>query len=572
MRAAHVSFQFDKSIVGGAEYYMYMLSNELIRKGLDIDIITTKNGNIVQNSPHVVTWKNDFKTIYEKQDLLNILRFRTIYIPTIIEKGLSYALIRRYNDESKLDKIDNLESIPNNQVNGVLGEGWCYLENLSTDLNAVRWTKREFEFLLFNEDIIKVGFFAYCPNQISGSILINNELVGEFKLIDKKWTEVKFSLKKLYGDKILCKIRLNSTFKHQNDNGKSGLLIKEIYCESKNKDKKKLDMEHDRDYLMKSYPNDFLFTDWYNKAIARPRIYDYIQMTAKGPISIDLVKFLESNAKNYDIILANMVPFNTINYAISAAKRAQVPIVLLPHFHINDKTHYWRYFFEAFKKADAVLVLTEMTKHLLEHVDIDAEVVGAGIDFHELNDPSISGKRFRSRYELENTFLVLFIGRKTPYKRYDMVINAINILRNKRFNVKLVMIGPDEDKRTIESEGTQYLGKVTRDVVLDALDACDVFAMPSENESFGIVFCEAWSRKKPVIANRRCGPVSCLIEHEKDGFLCNNANELAEYITILMDDPCMGKFMGENGYIKVMNNYTWDVVAERVKNIYKKLL
>jgi glycosyltransferase involved in cell wall biosynthesis len=432
--------------------------------------------------------------------------------------------------------------------------------------------KKKFEFLLFDKEIIRVGFLAYCPRQIRGSFLINNELVGEFKLIDKKWTELAFTLKKRNMGNIICTIELNSTWIPQKDNRKLGLLIKEIYFESKNQNKRKLNMEHDLDYFMKSCPNRFVFDSWHNQAMERPRIYNYIQMAAKGPISIDLVKFLRTNAKNFDIILANMIPFNTISYALSAAKRTQLPLVLLPHFHINDKTHYWRYFFEAFEKADVVLVLTEIAKQLLETRSINAKVVGAGIDFHELNNPSISGKRFRSRYKLENTFLVLFVGRKTQYKRYEMVVSAINILRNKGFNAKLVIIGPDEDKKTIESEGTLYLGKVERDIVLDAIDACDVFAMPSENESFGIVFCEAWSRKKPVIGNGRCGPVSCLIEHEKDGFLCDDAKGLAEYITRLIVDPCLGRSMGENGYTKVMNNYTWDVVAERVKEIYEKLL
>jgi hypothetical protein len=146
MRAAHISFQFDKNIVGGAENYMYMLSKELVKKGLNIDIITTKNSEIIQNSAYVVTWKNDFKASYENQDSLNVLRFSTIPIPKIIEQGLSYAICHQYNNELRLDKLDNLELTPDNQIDGVLGKGWYYLENLSSDLHAVRWTKKNLNF------------------------------------------------------------------------------------------------------------------------------------------------------------------------------------------------------------------------------------------------------------------------------------------------------------------------------------------------------------------------------------------------------------------------------------------
>jgi hypothetical protein len=127
------------------------------------------------------------------------------------------------------------------------------------------------------------------------------------------------------------------------------------------------------------------------------------------------------------------------------------------------------------------------------------------------------------------------------------------------------MIGPDDDEKKIESKNTIYLGTVDRDTLLDAYDACDIFLMPSEYESFGLVFCEAWMRKKPVIGNKKCGPVAELIEHGKDGFLCNSPTEAAEQIKTLIDNPKRAEKMGENGYQKTITKYTWSAVAERVK-------
>ena len=44
------------------------------------------------------------------------------------------------------------------------------------------------------------------------------------------------------------------------------------------------------------------------------------------------------------------------------------------------------------------------------------------------------------------------------------------------------------------------LDDVSEDEKQDALSACDVLCVPSEGESFGMVYFEAWAYEKPVVA------------------------------------------------------------------------
>jgi glycosyltransferase involved in cell wall biosynthesis len=94
----------------------------------------------------------------------------------------------------------------------------------------------------------------------------------------------------------------------------------------------------------------------------------------------------------------------------------------------------------------------------------------------------------------------------------------------------------------------------------------------SETESFGMVFCEAWARKKPVIGNINCGAVSTLIDNGVDGFLCSTVEEIIERIERLLTDKELAKKLGENGFEKVVNNYAWEMVADKVYNCYNKLI
>ena len=51
-----------------------------------------------------------------------------------------------------------------------------------------------------------------------------------------------------------------------------------------------------------------------------------------------------------------------------------------------------------------------------------------------------------------------------------------------------------------------------------AIAGCEFLCVPSLQESFGIVYIEAWSLDKAVIGGKNPA-VACVIEHAKDGFL-----------------------------------------------------
>jgi glycosyltransferase involved in cell wall biosynthesis len=134
------------------------------------------------------------------------------------------------------------------------------------------------------------------------------------------------------------------------------------------------------------------------------------------------------------------------------------------------------------------------------------------------------------------------------------------------------MIGPDEDKKPITSENVLYLGTLRDKELADAYDACDIFAMMSESESFGMVFCEAWSRKKPVIGNSNCGAVASLIDHGVDGLLCSDTTEVCRAIRQLLEDKKISDQFGARGYEKVIERYTWDKISEQVYQCYNNLV
>ena len=238
--------------------------------------------------------------------------------------------------------------------------------------------------------------------------------------------------------------------------------------------------------------------------------------------------------------------------------------MLLPFFHPEDRYHHFAVFYRCFAAADAVLAQTPYSAELFRQLAPGANPVqvGVGVDGALRDDPRISGARFRARHGLEQARLVLFVGRKEPGKRYDLAVAAIEAVADPR--AVLLLIGEDVDRQPIASARVRCLGRVERAELLDAYDACDVFLLPSEHESFGIVFLEAWMRGKPVLGNRACGPVASVIDDGVDGYLCADAGEFAARIDALLADPAHAAALGNAGRAKAAGRYTWDAIGARV--------
>lgn len=110
----------------------------------------------------------------------------------------------------------------------------------------------------------------------------------------------------------------------------------------------------------------------------------------------------------------------------------------------------------------------------------------------------------------------------------------------------------------------RWVGEVDERAKHRWLSACDVLVLPSFNESFGIVFLEAWQHGKPVVG-WDAGGMPQVIRDGTDGFVVGSVKELRERLASLVRDPALAARMGEAGRAKVRAGYGWPDVAARVE-------
>jgi glycosyltransferase involved in cell wall biosynthesis len=207
-------------------------------------------------------------------------------------------------------------------------------------------------------------------------------------------------------------------------------------------------------------------------------------------------------------------------------------------------------------------------------------MVLGGVGFQLERFPPLDRLESRGRFGLpEHGFVILFLGRKTEYKGLDRLVEAFSALRRSRPDVYLLAVGPETDfsrqlwSRYGSLDGLVVRGVVSEDERLAALAACDVLAMPSTGESFGMVYLEAWAYGKPVIG-ANIASVASLIDHGGDGYLVEPGQvaPLVARLGHLADHLELAEAMGARGRAKLERRYSIECIATIVEGTYARVL
>ncbi len=219
------------------------------------------------------------------------------------------------------------------------------------------------------------------------------------------------------------------------------------------------------------------------------------------------------------------------------------------------------------------------------------EVCYNGVDAQKYN-PKVGSteqaKKLRAFYGVrEDEFMILFIGRLVGVKGVDKLIMAMPHILQKAPKAKLVIVGLGDLQ--------EYLTNLVKTMKLDNYvkfrfdfvpeeerilhyAACDVAVFPSFYEPFGIVVLEAMSMEKPVVVG--ASGVSGMREiviccgEEQCGYHVNpsNPSDIAWGINSALESPETRQWLGKNGRRRVLDEFTWDRIAERTIELYEKQL
>lgn len=122
--------------------------------------------------------------------------------------------------------------------------------------------------------------------------------------------------------------------------------------------------------------------------------------------------------------------------------------------------------------------------------------------------PPVETDRFKITGQPASRHGFIIAGRQSPYKRFDLAIEACNQLK-----VPLVVIGDGPDRRRLEKlagRGVTFLTEVNDDDIVKHFQSALGFIMPNMDD-FGIVAVEAMAAGTPVIAYKKGGALDYVV-------------------------------------------------------------
>jgi len=187
-----------------------------------------------------------------------------------------------------------------------------------------------------------------------------------------------------------------------------------------------------------------------------------------------------------------------------------------------------------------------------------------------------TGIKSREELSLPAGRMILSVARleASEQKGIDHVIKALPKVMQSVPDVFLVVLGDGSDRPRLERlasiEGVRkrviFAGMVSDENLHAYYRACDVFALPSLLEGFGIVFLEAMYVGKPCIGVR-AGAVPEVIEDQQTGIIADpsNTEAIAEAIARLLTDEALAQAMADAGKKRVDQSFSFRVFRERVE-------
>lgn len=322
----------------------------------------------------------------------------------------------------------------------------------------------------------------------------------------------------------------------------------------------------------------FILLKFFGKFFPK-KFVDYLTIMSSGPYLISLDKIL--NLNNYDVIHCSPSPLAINKQVISIlSKMKKKPkFIFSPFFHSQLSNFTNPELKKVFQSADIIHAVSNIEKKDISSrflINIKKIIVVPMFldvsNMHSVDELKNEIFDFKDKYKLKEKKIILFAGIKGYAKGAIDLLLAIDTLYVVHPEYILLAIGTD----TLEWGNAKE--KINKNCLLDfsyvegkekevIFSACDIFCMPSKSDAFGIVYLEAWHKKRPVIA----ADIPAVIEFiDKDGVFVEfgNKEQIIEVITKLAADKNMASLLGKAGNKKLINTYTLSKVFPKYITLF----
>lgn len=308
--------------------------------------------------------------------------------------------------------------------------------------------------------------------------------------------------------------------------------------------------------------------------------------------SFDLLRWLASQARDYDLAHIHAL-FSPVSTAAATVARSQkLPYILRPLGTLDpadlQKKRQLKQIYGLLLErpnlagAAAIHFTSEEECKISERFGTKTKdlVIPLGVDTPDL---PFSGQA-RQKFGIEKDVpLLLFMSRIDPKKGLDLLFPALENLLNERLPFHFVLAGsnpqdPNYEKQIRQRIKTSKLanyttiaGFVSGASKFALLQDADIFVLPSYYENFGIAVAEAMATGTPVVISDRVY-IWQDIQKADAGWVCSlQVESLSEKLKLALKNVNERHLKGINARQLVLDRYSWKAIAKQTIAAYQSL-
>jgi len=232
------------------------------------------------------------------------------------------------------------------------------------------------------------------------------------------------------------------------------------------------------------------------------------------------------------------------------------------------------------RRAAALVALTEAEREAFRALapETYCEVIPNGVDVPAPDADAAA--RVEARHGIaRDAVVILFLARLHPWKGVDELAGAFAAVQREIPDLYLVLAGVDEcnaERRwrpIAERDGFAdrilFTGAIAGSLKSDLLHRADLFSLPSAGEGLSMSVLEALAHSTAVMVSPQCnfpeaGAEGAGITVAKD------AAAMADALRRLAGDRDRLRRMGAAGRELAIRRYSWDVVTDRLIDLYER--
>jgi len=302
--------------------------------------------------------------------------------------------------------------------------------------------------------------------------------------------------------------------------------------------------------------------------------------------SLLLLRWLNKNAKNYDLAHIHALFSPVSSCAATIARWQKLPYILRPlgtldPADLRKKKWLKKFYITLLERpniagASAIHFTSLLEASISEKFGVKTQdfVIPLGVELPKLEN--------RQSEFYSQSPVILFMSRIDPKKGLNLLIPALQNLLNRGVDFHLVLAGSNPQDPEYEAKiRSQILtalpdrvtitGFVTGDRKISLLQNADLFVLPSYYENFGIAVAEAMAAGTPVCISRGVYIWEDVLNAEAGWVFDLTVESLTDTLIAALKDKSERERRGLNAKEFTKNNYSWQTIAKETIAAYHQI-